>query len=713
MLIDFLTPEDMYPEIMAMSIEKAQNWGLFMSHISEAQKHTKGEGVLVAVLDTGVASHPCLDGAIFGDKVNFTDSQTVLDQQGHGCVMPGDKVWTDKHGITEIANVYNQTVPDSIVISQKESTVVKFIGSENINTISYVENGMFEKRKILAVHEIDYVGEIYEIDTGHDKLRLTPWHPVYCVSSRRGDKLTVTRKRADQISIGDYILCSGSFANNDENAKIPFGTQHECCYCGYVPKRGLGLRPQCKSCNKTNWKKTRTHLIELNTDLAFWLGLVISDGHLMLSSKTISFCGNNEQLVELFESLSFKLFGTQCKRNINSGTACHETRLHSTDVVSMLFEYFGIKQGHKSLTVEVPSLISKSNLEIIGAFCAGLIEGDGHIDGNWRIRLCTGSENFASGLSVLLRTFGVSSFVTTMNSSSGFGNGNNYFHVRISPFNEMTSILRFKKGTGCPRPKARKSRTVKSISIIQYSGKLYDFTVDDSHNYTANSHIVSNTHVAGIIAAREIDDNGVIGVAPEARIMSVKVLNDSARGNYGWIEQGIHHAISNGADIINLSLGSPQPPPPSLYAAIQEAAAKGIIVISASGNDAAAVNYPARYDEVIAVAAIDQQGNMAHFSSHDSAVDVSAPGVGIYSTSLNNGYAVLNGTSQAAPFVAGVCALLLSHSRNTAGVEQIKGYLKMLEALDSVCDPKGRAGHIGKDGDIGFGIPDFANVNWK
>ncbi|MBS1722315.1 MAG: S8 family peptidase [Armatimonadetes bacterium] len=221
------------------------------------------------------------------------------------------------------------------------------------------------------------------------------------------------------------------------------------------------------------------------------------------------------------------------------------------------------------------------------------------------------------------------------------------------------------------------------------------------------------THVAGIIAAREFQDNGVIGVAPEARIMSVKVLNDKAKGNYGWIEQGLQYAIANGADIINMSLGSPSPPPDSLYQQIRAAAEKGIIVVCAAGNDAAAVNYPARYEEVVAVAAVDQNGDIANFSSRDGNVDVTAPGVSIYSTSLNNGYAVLNGTSQAAPFISGVCALLLSHSRSTAGVDPIKNYLDMLVALDKVCDPKGRAGFAGRDGNIGFGIPDFANVNWQ
>lgn len=220
------------------------------------------------------------------------------------------------------------------------------------------------------------------------------------------------------------------------------------------------------------------------------------------------------------------------------------------------------------------------------------------------------------------------------------------------------------------------------------------------------------THVAGIIAARD-NGSGVQGVAPEARIMAVKVLNDQAKGNYDWIAKGVDVAVDNGADIINMSLGAGAPPPQALHDAIKRATDKGVIVVAAAGNDAGAVNYPARYDEVIAVAAIDKVGKLARFSSHDSNVDVSAPGVDIYSTHLNNSYAVLNGTSQASPFIAGVCAMLLSYARNTAGATPIENYIDMLKALDKVCDPLGRAGFIGKDGDIGFGIPNFVNVDWR
>lgn len=238
----------------------------------------------------------------------------------------------------------------------------------------------------------------------------------------------------------------------------------------------------------------------------------------------------------------------------------------------------------------------------------------------------------------------------------------------------------------------------------------------DKYNCTnagsALDHQGHGTHVAGIIAARDTGA-GVQGVAPEARIMSVKVLNDQAKGNYEWIANGINVAVDNGADIINMSLGAPAPPPPKLHDAIKRAVSKGIIVVAAAGNDAGAVNFPGRFEEVIAVAAIDRDGKLARFSSHDPHIDVSAPGVDIYSTHLHNSYAVLNGTSQAAPFVAGICALLLSYARNTAGAAPIENYLDMLKALDKVCDPAGRAGFAGREGDIGFGIPNFVNVDWR
>ena len=222
------------------------------------------------------------------------------------------------------------------------------------------------------------------------------------------------------------------------------------------------------------------------------------------------------------------------------------------------------------------------------------------------------------------------------------------------------------------------------------------------------------THVCGIVAALE-NGMGIIGVAPKAQLIPIKVLGNNGTGNYEYIISGIKKAIELKADIINMSLGAPFQPPPQMKWALKEAYDAGIIIVAAAGNDGGPVNFPAKYDEVIAVAAVDRNGKLANFSSHGPEIAISAPGVGIYSTFLNNQYAVLNGTSQASPLVAGICALILSWSRSNPDVtKHIHNTQEMLKALDELCDPVGRIGFSGKDGDIGLGIPGFINfMPWK
>lgn len=229
---------------------------------------------------------------------------------------------------------------------------------------------------------------------------------------------------------------------------------------------------------------------------------------------------------------------------------------------------------------------------------------------------------------------------------------------------------------------------------------------------TAEDRAGHGTHVSGIIAAAE-NDMGVIGVAPRARILPIKVLDDRARGNYAWIEAGIRAAVDAGVNIINMSLGAQSPPPPQFYEAIRYAADRGVIMVAAAGNDSSAVNYPARYDEVIAVGAVDQNSALARFSSRGDALDLVGPGVSIYSTYLKNDYAILQGTSQASPFISGVCALLMSYAKNMTGAKPINNYVDMLRELDLVSDPAGRVGFGGKEGEVGFGIPNFANIDWS
>lgn len=181
------------------------------------------------------------------------------------------------------------------------------------------------------------------------------------------------------------------------------------------------------------------------------------------------------------------------------------------------------------------------------------------------------------------------------------------------------------------------------------------------------------THVAGTVAA--VDNNlGVIGVARHADLYAVKVLNNSGSGSYEGIAKGIEWSIQNGMDIINMSLGG------SSSSAILEqfcnlAYEEGILLVAAAGNSGTragrndTVGYPAKYASVMAVAATDQNDKRASFSSTGPAVEISAPGVGILSTTPNNNYASYNGTSMASPHVAAVAALVWQAKPDLTNVE--------------------------------------------
>jgi subtilisin len=176
------------------------------------------------------------------------------------------------------------------------------------------------------------------------------------------------------------------------------------------------------------------------------------------------------------------------------------------------------------------------------------------------------------------------------------------------------------------------------------------------------------THVSGTIAA-ENNGIGVTGIAYNSKIMPVKVLDANGSGSYSNIAQGIYYAVDNGANVINLSLGGSSSND-TLKSAIEYASSKGVIFVMAAGNNGDSIpSYPARYayNSGIAVGAVDQNNNLADFSNRSGSKEityVTAPGVGVYSTVPNNQYATYNGTSMAAPHVAGVVALMLSANPN-------------------------------------------------
>lgn len=166
------------------------------------------------------------------------------------------------------------------------------------------------------------------------------------------------------------------------------------------------------------------------------------------------------------------------------------------------------------------------------------------------------------------------------------------------------------------------------------------------------------THVAGTIAA--IDNTiGVVGVAPEAGLFAVKVLDRNGSGYLSDVAEGILSCIENGADVINMSLASSSNST-LVQAAVQDANAAGLIQVAAAGNRAGAVQYPAKYPEVIAVSAVDINFDLASFSNYGSEIDFAGPGVNVLSTTTGSSYATFSGTSMAAPHVAGTAALMLS-----------------------------------------------------
>lgn len=226
-----------------------------------------------------------------------------------------------------------------------------------------------------------------------------------------------------------------------------------------------------------------------------------------------------------------------------------------------------------------------------------------------------------------------------------------------------------------------------------------DFTRSPSAAYDAQGH---GTHVSGIIAARR-NTHGIVGVAPEAKIIMAKVLNDDGAGTSPDIVAGIRWAVEAGADILSMSLGSPEPDE-EIHQALLQAISKGVFAITAAGNEGPeldTVGYPAGFPEMVAVGSIDRRKKISRFSSRGRQVDVVAPGDQITSCYPPRGYAVLSGTSMATPFVSGVVALALAKHRKMGGKTPLRTQQDLIEHL---CRTSADVGSAGFDPFYGCGI---------
>lgn len=197
------------------------------------------------------------------------------------------------------------------------------------------------------------------------------------------------------------------------------------------------------------------------------------------------------------------------------------------------------------------------------------------------------------------------------------------------------------------------------ISNCFEQNKGYNFVSPGSQPMDDHYH---GTHVAGTVAGEKT------GVAPQAALYAGKVLDRNGSGSTTDIIRAIDYGIKQDFDIITMSLGSPMYSY-ALNNICKEAYRKGVIVYAAAGNECFGPEYPASCDGVISVAAVDSENKHAEFSNIHKTVDISAPGVNIYSIAPKNSYKLLSGTSMATPHGAGVAALACSVKNSINGKE--------------------------------------------
>jgi thermitase len=198
--------------------------------------------------------------------------------------------------------------------------------------------------------------------------------------------------------------------------------------------------------------------------------------------------------------------------------------------------------------------------------------------------------------------------------------------------------------------------------------------VNFSDSPTSDDLYGHGTHMAGTIAA----------IAPECRLMNVKVADDMGKCKPSVVARGIIWAVDHGAKVITLSLSMTASP--DLEEAVNYAWSQGAIIVAAAGNKGTSEpSYPAYYDDCLAVAGTNENNSLALLSSYGDWVDVAAPGFNIYSELPQNQYGYKTGTSAAAAHVSGVAALVFSVAEDTNSNSVVNDEVRW--AIENSCTP--------------------------
>lgn len=233
--------------------------------------------------------------------------------------------------------------------------------------------------------------------------------------------------------------------------------------------------------------------------------------------------------------------------------------------------------------------------------------------------------------------------------------------------------------------------------------------IEEYINFTGDGTLADGsghgTHVCGIIAA-SYNGIGIVGVAPKCELYVAKAFKKDGSAESVAIADSIEWLISKKVNVINMSFASDKPSA-IIYEKIKKAYDQGIVLVAASGNEGTegSVGYPAKWDEVIAVTAIDPNKKFASFNSYGNETCLAAAGRDIYSTYPGGKYKKLSGTSMAAPMISGVAALMQGKAKRRFSRLLTPHEIKLL--LYMYADDYGESG---KDNKFGYGVFSFDRI---
>lgn len=211
---------------------------------------------------------------------------------------------------------------------------------------------------------------------------------------------------------------------------------------------------------------------------------------------------------------------------------------------------------------------------------------------------------------------------------------------------------------------------------------------------TGDGRIDLDGHGTGM-ASLIVGHGPISGVAPEASILPVRVMDTASSGRASQIALGINWAVAHGADVVNVSITSAVRDPREL-AAVQNAISKDVVIVAGAGNtpEATEVQYPARFDGVIAVAAVNRAGDHAAVSVKGAELTVSAPGEDVSMADRSGRYVLATGTSVASAIVSGLVALIRSATSSRT----------VVDVTDRLIKSSTDKGPAAKDDTFGYGI---------